>query len=133
MAEKTPQNLKVALQNFRACRLTKDQVFCLWKCAVKDDDRLVDAVIGNLYEQMIAFDLARAEIVMQLIINRDVAAAPTFRGLLQDMAGNRLPTNGQSRSWVPIATQHFQEPGVPRELVRPIISMNKMNDPDVNA
>jgi hypothetical protein len=132
MAEDAPQNLNVALQNFRACRLTKDQVFRLWKCAVKDDDKLVDAVIGNLYEQMIAFDLARAEIVMQLIIDRNEAAAPTFRGLLQDIANNRLP-NGQSRSPTPFATQHFQQPGVPRELVRPIISMNKLNDPDVNA
>ena len=80
MAEEAPQNLYVALQNFRARRLTKDEVFRLWKCAVKDDDRLVDAVIGNLYEQMIAFDLARAKIVMRLTIDRHEAAAPTFRG-----------------------------------------------------
>jgi hypothetical protein len=131
--EKTRQDLKVTFQNFRACRLTKDQVFRLWKCAVKDDDRLVDAVIGNLYEQMIAFDLARAEIVMQLIIDRDETAAPTFRGLLQDIASDPFPTNGRSPPQVPFATQDFQGAGVPQELIRPIISMNKSHDPDVNA
>src|SRR6201987_400947 len=114
MTERTPQDLEVILRSVRGCRLTKDQVFRLWKCAVKDDDKLVDAVIGNLYEQMIAFDLARAEIVMRLIIDRHEAAAPTFRGLLQDIANNRLP-KGQSRSPTPFATQHFQQPGVPRE------------------
>jgi hypothetical protein len=133
MAEKTRQDLKVTFQKFRACRLTKDQVFRLWKCAVKDDDRLVDAVIGNLYEQMIAFDLARAEIVMQLIIDRDETAAPTFRDLLRDIASDPLPTNGRSRPHVPFATQDFQAAGVPRELIRPIINMNESNDPDVNA
>src|SRR5262249_41429604 len=107
VAEETPQNLYVALQNFRARRLTKDEGLRLWKWAVKDDDRLVDAVIGNLYEQMIAFDLARAEVVMRLTIDRHEAAAPAFRGLLQDIASNRLP-NGQSRSPAPFATQHFQ-------------------------
>jgi hypothetical protein len=66
-------------------------------CAVKDDNKLVDAVIEKLYEEMIAFDHARAEAVMQLIIDRDEAAAPTFRGLLQDLASNNVPKNGQSR------------------------------------
>jgi hypothetical protein len=131
MAEKTRQSLKVALQSVQTSRLTKDQVFRLWKCAVKDDDKLVDAVIEKLYEQIIAFDLARAEIVMKLIIDRDEAAAPTFRGLLQDLASHCLPTNGQSRPRGPFATQ--QELGVPRELIRPIININKTSDPDVNA
>ena len=133
MAEKTRQNLKIALQSVRACRLTKDQVFRLWKCAVKDDDKLVDAVIEKLYEQMIAFDLARADIVMQLIIDRDEAAAPTFRGLLQDIASHCLPANGQSRPRGPFAAQHFQELGAARGLVTPIISINKTDDLDVNA
>jgi hypothetical protein len=29
--------------------------------------------------------------------------------------------------------QHLQELGVRRELIRPIISINKTSDPDVNA
>ena len=133
MTERTPQGLNVILQSARECRLTKDQVFRLWKCAVKDDDKLIDAVIEKLYEEMVAFDLARAETVMQLIIDRDEAAAPTFRGLLQDIAPSDLPKTGQSRYQGASPTQHLQELGVPRELIRPIISINKTSDPDVNA
>jgi hypothetical protein len=133
MAEKTRQNLKVALQSVRGCRLTKDPIFRLWMCAVKDDNKLVDAVIEKLYEEMIAFDHARAEAVMQLIIDRDEAAAPTFRVLLQDLASNDLTKNGQSRCNDRSSTQQLQELGVPRELIRPIISINKTSDPDVNA
>ena len=105
MTERTPQGLNVILQSARECRLTKDQVFRLWKCAVKDDDKLIDAVIEKLYEEMVAFDLARAETVMQLIIDRDEAAASTFRGLLQDIATSDLPKTGQSRYQG--ATQHL--------------------------
>ena len=116
MAERTPQGLNVVLQNARECRLTKDQVFRLWKCAVKDDDKLIDAVIEKLCEEMVAFDPARAETVMQLIIDRDEAAAPTFRGLLQDIATSDLLKTGQSR--YQDATQHLRELGAPRESGR---------------
>ena len=133
MTERTPQGLNVMLQSVRERRLTKNQVFRLWKCAVKDDDKLVDAVIEKLYEEMIAFDLARAETVMQLIIDRDEAAVPTFRDLLQAIATSDLPKTDQSRCHGASAAQHLQELGVPRELIRPIISINKTSDPDVNA
>ena len=133
MTERTPQDLEVILRSVRRCRLTKDQVFRLWKCAVKDDDKLVDAVIEKLYEEMMAFDLARAETVMQLIIDRDEAAAPTFRGLLQDIATSDLPKTDQSRCHGASPTQHLHDLGLPRELIRPIISINKTSDPDVNA
>ena len=133
MTERTPQGLNVMLQSVRECRLTKNQVFRLWKCAVKDDNKLVDAVIEKLYEEMIAFDLARADTVMQLIIDRDEAAVPTFRDLLQDIAINDLPNTGQSRYQGASPTQYLQELGVPRELIRPITSINKTSDPDVNA
>jgi hypothetical protein len=145
MTERTPQNLNVILQGVRGCRLTKDQVFRLWKCAVKDDDKLVDAVIEKLYEEMVVFDFARAETVMQLIIDRDEAATPTFRGLLQDIATSGLPKAGRSPGHgygappamcaTPSlsAMQQMHELGVPRDLIRPIISINKANDSDVNA
>jgi hypothetical protein len=133
MTEGKPQGLNVILQSVRECRLTKDQVFRLWKCAVKDDDKLVDAVIEKFYEEMVAFDLARAETVMQLIIDRDEAAASTFRGLLQELATSDLAKTGQSRCQGASPTQHSQELGVPRELIRPIISINKTSEPDVNA
>ena len=131
MTERTPRDLKAFVRSVRGYRLTQGQVFRLWKCAVKDDDNLVDAVIEKLYEEMMAFDLARAETVMQLIIDRDEAAIPTFRGLLQDIATSGLPKTGQSRCHGPSSTQYLQELGVPRELIRPIISINQTSDPDV--
>ena len=58
--------------------LTKEQLYRLWKCAIKDDDRLVDALIRKFYDAMIAFDPKCAEIVIWLIVNRHEAAEPTF-------------------------------------------------------
>ena len=114
VTERTSQNFNVILRNTRQCRLTKEQVFRLWKCAVKDDDKLVDTAIEQLYEEMIAFDLARAETVMQLIIERHEAAAPTFRGLLQDIATSGLPKAGRS-----IVLRAFQRCSICRSWVCP--------------
>ena len=102
MTERTPQSLNVMLQSVRECRLTKNQVFRLWKCAVKDDDKLVDAVIEKLYEEMIAFDIAR-------IIDRDEAALPAFRDLLQDVAASDHPKTNRSRCHGAPPMQHLQE------------------------
>jgi hypothetical protein len=133
VTEGPPQDIKVIPQSVRGSLLTKDQVFRLWKCAVKDDDNLVDAVIEQVYKEMIAFDLARAESVMQLIIDRDEAAALTFRDLLQEIATDDLLKTDQSRRHSLSAMQHLHELGVPRELIRPIVSINKTSDPDVNV
>jgi len=65
--------------------LTKEQVYRLWKCAIKDDDRLVDALIQKFYDTMIAFDPKRAEIVIRLIVDRNKAAEPTLHRLLRDI------------------------------------------------
>ena len=61
--------------------LTKEQIYRLWKCAIKDDDRLVDALIQKFYDTMIAFDPKRAEIVIRLIVDRHEAhvASPAPR------------------------------------------------------
>jgi hypothetical protein len=64
---------------------TKEQIFQLWKCAIKDDDRLLDAVIQKLYDTIIAFDPERAENVIRLIIDRDETAEHKLRGMLQDI------------------------------------------------
>jgi hypothetical protein len=67
------------LQSLQICQLTKEEVYRLWKCAIKDDDRLVDALIQKVYDTMIAFDLKRAEIVIGLIVDRHEAAEPAFQ------------------------------------------------------
>ena len=52
----------------------KSQIFRLFKCAVKDDDTLIDAVVERLYRKMKELDLERAEDTVELIVDRDVAA-----------------------------------------------------------
>ena len=73
------------LQSLQTCQLTKEQVYRLWKCAIKDDDRLVDALIQKVYDTMIAFDSKRAEIVIGLIVDRHEAAEPAFQDFLRDI------------------------------------------------
>jgi DNA invertase Pin-like site-specific DNA recombinase len=40
---------------------TTEQLYRLWKCAIKDDDRLVDALIQKFYDIMVGFSFQRAE------------------------------------------------------------------------
>lgn len=65
--------------------LTEEQVYRLWGCAIKDDDKLIDLILERVYEEMATFDPERADVVMQLIIDRDEVAEPTFRALLLDI------------------------------------------------
>jgi hypothetical protein len=137
MSETEPNNFNVILRNVRRFRFTKEQVFRLWKCALKDDDKLVDAAIEKLYEEMIAFNPSRTESVIQLIIDRDDAAETIFRGLLRDIS--RLPTTGQYHPHAPwgaapslSTTQHLKEIA-PQDLISSETTRHKSNDPDVNA
>jgi len=134
MTEIGPNNFNESLRNVRRFRLSKEQVFRLWKCAVKDNDKLVDAVIEKLYEEMIAFDPARAESVVQQTINRDETAELTFRGMLRDMTISCLPT-GQYRRHHPSgaapslsSTQHSQEPNADQEFISSQTTTNKSSD-----
>jgi hypothetical protein len=55
------------------------------RCAIKDDEDLVDEIIEQLYENILAFDYKRAECVIALIVRRSVTAKWAFRSLLKDM------------------------------------------------
>ena len=72
------------IKSRQARELTNEQLYRLWKCAIKDDDRLVDTLIQKFYDTMIAFDPKRAEIVIRLTVNRQAAEA-TFHRLLRDI------------------------------------------------
>ena len=65
--------------------LTEDEIFQLWRAALKDADRLIDEVIQRAYDDMISFDRERAETVMSLTIRRHSEAGRAFRSLLGDM------------------------------------------------
>jgi hypothetical protein len=75
----------ISQEDIQKFRLTKEQVFRRWKCAVKDDDRLVDALIQTFYETMIGFDAPRADRVIGLIIDRHETAKAAVRGFLRDL------------------------------------------------
>jgi hypothetical protein len=65
--------------------LSQEQVFRLLRCAIKDDEELVDEIIEQVYENIVAFDYKRAECVIELIVRRSVTARWAFRSLLKDM------------------------------------------------
>jgi hypothetical protein len=85
VSEMGREYLNAILRSTRRPVLTEKQVYRLWRCAIKDDDRLIDLVLERMYEEMAAFDPARADAAMQLIIDRDEVAEPTFRALLLDI------------------------------------------------
>ena len=68
-----------------ATGLSEFQVVRLFKCAVKDDDTLVDAIVEKLYGTMKDFDAGRAKQTVELIVDRDTTAASKFRSLLDDL------------------------------------------------
>ncbi len=65
--------------------LNESQVVRLLKCAVKDDDTLVDAIVEKLYGIMKDFDAARAKQAVELIVDRDTRAASKLGALLDDL------------------------------------------------
>jgi hypothetical protein len=72
--------------------LNEIQVVRLFKCAVKDDDRIVDALVERLYGAMKDFDAARAENAIELMVDRDTTAASKFGALLDELLARR-PSN----------------------------------------
>jgi hypothetical protein len=79
------RDLNDTSRKFRRSGLTKEQVFRLWRCAIKDDNTLVDELIQHVYRDMLAFECERTERVMELIVGRNMRAGCAFRSLLDDM------------------------------------------------
>ena len=69
--------------------LNEFQVVRLFKCAVKDDETLVDAIVEKIYGTMKDFDARRAKQAVELIVDRDTTAASKFRALLDDVWPHR--------------------------------------------
>ena len=64
--------------------LTTDQLFRLWKAAVKDDDKLADQMLQKIYDDMIAFDHERAKELIELTVQRNPAASHALREFLRE-------------------------------------------------
>jgi hypothetical protein len=72
--------------------LNEAQVVRLFKCALKDDDTLMDAIVEKLYRDMKDFDADRARKTIELIVDRDTTAGSRFGALLEELwqHGTRL-------------------------------------------
>ncbi len=68
--------------------LSAEQVFRLWRCAIKDDEKLVDELIERVYENILAFNDKRAESVIELMCRRSTTAPGAFHMLLKDMCAD---------------------------------------------
>jgi hypothetical protein len=62
--------------------LGPEEIFRLWKTAIKDDEGLLDDAITATYDRMLRLDPKRAEQVMSLIIRRHSGAREALHDLL---------------------------------------------------
>ena len=91
---------KSIFQNARRTALTNDEMFRLWRAAIKDDANFIDTVIEKIYKEMMSFDSERAENIIELMVRRNSAAGYLFRDLLEDMQDLSGLNLGESRaSW----------------------------------
>jgi hypothetical protein len=82
---------KAIQRSLRRPTLTKDEMFRLWRAAIKDDDRLADAMIQTVYDGMMAFDSERAGVIVELTVRRNPTAGSTFGTLLKDIQACQGP------------------------------------------
>jgi hypothetical protein len=75
----------IAVHHPRKIALSEEQIFRLWRAAIKDDDKQIDEVIRRVYRDMIKRDREHFEEVMYLTITRDVSAGPVLAQLLNDI------------------------------------------------
>ena len=80
-----PSTITGGLPSRPRTALTQEQVFRLLRCAIKDDEELVDEMIEQVYQDIICFDYKRAEFVIEQIVRRSVTARWAFRSILKDM------------------------------------------------
>ena len=68
--------------------LTHDAIYRLWKMAIKDDEKLLDEAVANLYADIVSFDRVRAECVISLMF-RHRESRDAFKALLNDLSKRR--------------------------------------------
>ena len=74
-----------AIHHPRSIALSEEQIFRLWRAAIKDDEKQLDEVIRRVYRDMIERDRDRFEEVMYLTVTRDVGAERALGELLNDV------------------------------------------------
>jgi len=73
--------------------LNELQISRLFKCAVKDDETLIDTIVERLYGKMKEFDGRRADDTVGLIVDRDAMAWATLRAFLDEVLLDPLRTS----------------------------------------
>ena len=61
--------------------LNEHQISILFKCAVKDDETLIDAIVERLYGKMKEFDGRRADQTVGLIVDRGATGGSDIAGI----------------------------------------------------
>ncbi len=69
--------------------LNEIQVSRLFKCAVKDDETLIDGIVERLYRTIKDADPRRADRTVGLIVDRDATAGPMLMALLDEVLPDR--------------------------------------------
>jgi len=69
--------------------LNEIQISRLFKCAVKDDETLMDGIVERLYRTIKEADATRADRTVGLIVDRDDTAGPMLMALLDEVLPDR--------------------------------------------
>ena len=69
--------------------LNELQISRLFKCAVKDDETLIDAIVERMYRNMKEFDARQADDIVGLIVDRDATAASKLSAFLEEILPDR--------------------------------------------
>ncbi len=69
--------------------LNEIQISRLFKCAIKDDETLIDGIVERLYRTIKGADARRADRTVGLIVDRDEAAGPMLMALLDEVLSDR--------------------------------------------
>jgi len=69
--------------------LNEIQISRLFKCAVKDDETLIDGIVERLYRTIKVTDARRADRTVGLIVDRDATAGPMLMALLDEVLPDR--------------------------------------------
>jgi hypothetical protein len=64
--------------------LTAEELFELFRAAIKDDDRIINSVIQTVYDDLLRYDSGRARGIMELLVRREPLARSAFQALLTE-------------------------------------------------
>ena len=64
--------------------LSAEELFELFRAAIKDDDRIINSIIQTVCDDLMNYDAERARAVMELLVRREPLARSAFQALLTE-------------------------------------------------